>query len=169
MTTTLVKGRQLSIPHGTFYSLTTQAIADPSAVQVVALEKNGDILYLVHDESTNNSRIYVPYDGSYEVIFSGIADLAALPANKHLEVWFRIDGTDVPDSNTRVEIPVNGIEQTVVVSAILDVDAGSYIEVMTWGDDTDCQWLATAAAAGPTRPAVPSVIVTVKAVNAYST
>jgi len=169
MTTTQVRGRQISQAHGTFYSLVTQAIVNTAATQVIALEEHEDLLYLTHDKVTNNSRIYVPWDGSYEVNFSGIADLTQLPAGKYIEVWFAIDGTDVPDSNTRVQISAAAVEMTVAVSAIVDVDAGGYIELKTWGDDTDCQWIATAAGALPTRPATPSVIVTVKCVNAYST
>jgi hypothetical protein len=168
MTTTLVKGKQISQAHGTFYSSVTQAIANVANFQVIALEKTGDILYLTHDNSINNSRIYVPWNGSYEIIFSGIADLSSAPGNKHLEIWFAIGGTPVPDSNTRVEIPSASIEQTVVVSAILDIDAGDYVELITWGDSTNCRWLATAVGADPVRPAVPSVIVTIKCVNAYS-
>jgi hypothetical protein len=156
----------MSQAHATYYSLTTQSIADTAAAQAIELEEEGDELYLIHDTVTNNSRVYVPWDGSYEVVFSGIANLDSV-ANKHLEVWYAIDGVAVPDSNTRVHIPNASAETTVVVSAILDIDAGSYLEIMTWGDSTSCQWLATEAGTSPDRPAVPSVIITVKCVNAY--
>jgi hypothetical protein len=87
-------------PHGTFYSLATQAIANTAAVQAIALEKDEDVHGLTHDLAVNNSRIYVQSSGSYELIFSGIVDLTALPAGKYIEVWPAIDGTAAPDSNT---------------------------------------------------------------------
>lgn len=167
MTTTKLKGKQVSVPHGTFYSLATQAIANVANVQAVALEKDADLNGLTHDKVTNNDRIYVPYTGSYLITFSGISDLSAAPGNKHICIWPTIDGTAVTDSNTRVEIANATQEMTVAVSFILNVTAGHYISFQTWGDATTVEWLATAAAAGPTRPAVPSVIITVNMINAY--
>ena len=169
MTTTQITGRQVRFPHGTFYSLATQAIANVANVQAIALEKDDDVHDLTHSTAVNNSRIYATIDGSYLVTVSGIANLANLPADKHLEIWVAIGGTAVPDSNTRVQLPSINTEVTVAVCFIIDLDAGEYFELMTWGDDTDCQWLATAAAAGPDRPAVPSMICTVNLVNGYST
>lgn len=165
MTTTRVSGRQSKVPHGTFYSLATQAIANVAATQVIALEKDVDVRGLTHSTVTNNSRITVPFTGTYEIIFSGIADLASGSPNKHLEVWPAINGSAVTDSNTIVEITSLTTEMTVAVAYILDMTAGQYLELITWGDATTCEWLATAAAAGPTRPACPSVIVTVKMIS----
>lgn len=165
--TTKTTGRQHSAPHGTFYSSVTQAIANIANVQAIALEKHSDVHGFTHSTTVNNSRIYVPWTGSYEVIFSGISDLSGAPGNKHIEVWLAIDGAAVADSNTRVEIANATQEMTVAVSFILDVTAGEYISFQTWGDATTVEWLATAAAAGPTRPAVPSVIITVNMINAY--
>lgn len=165
--TTKTTGRQHSNPHGTFYSSVTQAIANIANVQAVAFEKHSDVHGFTHSTTVNNSRIYVPYTGSYEVIFSGIADLAAAPANKHLEIWLAIDGSPVADSNTRTEIQSATIEMTVAVAIDFDMTAGHYFELITWGDSTNCRWLATAAAAGPTRPACPSVIAVAKMINAY--
>lgn len=167
MTNTRVTARQFNTPHGTFYSLATQAIVNVAAVQTIALEEDDDVHGLTHDTVTNNSRIYIVYPGSYEIIFSGICDIASGAVNKHIEVWPAIDGSAVTDSNTRVHIASLATEMTVVVAFILDLTAGQYIEMQTWGDATTVEWLATAAAAGPTRPAVPSVIMTVKQIGGY--
>lgn len=167
MTTTRVSTRQINCPHGTFYSNATQAIANVANTQKIALELDADVHGLTHSLVTNNSRIYVDLTGSYEVIFSGIADLSSAPANKHLEVWIAIDNSPVTDSNTRIEIPTASVEMTVAVGYILDLTAGQYIEMETWGDATTCRWLATAAGALPTRPATPSVIVTMKMIGGY--
>ena len=154
-------------PHGTLYSLATQNILNVANTQAIAFEMEEDVHDLIHDTVVDNDTIYAKYGGSYEVIFSGIANIAAVPGNKHLEVWLEKNGADVTDTNTRVHIPNDSAETTVVVSFITDLKPGEYIRVMTWGDDTDCQWLATAAAVGPVRPAVPSVIVTMKRVSEY--
>lgn len=153
-------------PHGTFYSSVTQAIASTAATQAIAFEKETDNEGLVHSLTVNNSRVYVPTSGSYEIIFSGIADLNAPgPAPKHIELFLAIDGTPVADSNTRVAITNINEEMTVVASFIYDMNDGQYVELYTYGDDTDCRWLATAAGTVPDRPATPSVIMTVKKIS----
>ncbi len=154
-------------PHGTFYSLVTQAIADPAVnTQVLAFENEIDNEGLIHSNSVNNSRVYVPTSGSYEICFSGIADLANLPGAKYIEVFLKVDGTAVADTNTRVQLVNAGVEMTVAVALVVDLNAGQYIELGTWGDDTDCQWLYTQlTTATPARPDCPSVIMTVKKIS----
>ena len=155
-------------PHGTFYSLVTQAIANIAVnTQVIAFEKEVDNEGLIHSLTVNNSRVYVPTSGSYEIIVSGVADLNAPgPAPKHMEVWLKVDGSSVADSNTRTEIPSTNVELTVAVSFIYDLNAGQYVELGTWGDDTDCRWLYTQLTGeSPARPDSPSIVMTVKKIS----
>ena len=156
-------------PHATVYSLTTQAIASVTTPQVVALEKDYDVEGMVHSLTTGggvyNSRVYVPTSGSYEMIFSGIAKETTADKT-HIDVWFRVNGTDIVNSNTRVELATKETECTVVVSIIIDMNGGDYIEAITCGDSTSISWLTTgASAANPVRPATPSVIMTVKKIS----
>ena len=153
-------------PHGTFYSSVTQSIVSTAAIQAITFEKETDNEGLGHSTTVNPSRIYVPTSGSYEIVFSGIAHLALPgPAPKYIEIFLGVDGTPVADSNTRIAITSTSVEMTVAVSLIYDMVAGHYLELFIYGDDTDCQWLATAAGAVPTRPATPSVICTVKKIS----
>jgi len=150
-------------PHGTFYSTSTQAIADPAATQKVTYNSSNDVEGLGF--TATDSKIYVPTAGSYEIIFSGIADLASGAVNKVLNVWIAVDGSPVADSNTIVRLQSTATEIVVAVSWIMDLTAGQYVELETWGDATTCQWLATAAGSTPDRPACPSVITTVKKIS----
>lgn len=152
-------------PHGTFYSTSTQTIANTAATQKITYNGFNDVEGLKW--TSGDSKIYVPTAGSYEIFFSGIADLKSPgPATKYLEVWVAVDGTPAPYSNTRVAIPNLATEMTVAVAWILDLTAGQYVELETWGDDTDCEWLAyDPTAASPARPYVPSVITTVKKIS----
>lgn len=154
-------------PHGTFYSLVTQAIVNPAVnTQVLAFEKEYDNEGLIHSLVTNNSRVYVPTSGSYEIFISGVCNLAAIPAGKYIEVFLKVDGTAVADTNTRVQIASANVEMTVAAALIVDLNAGQYVELGTWGDDTDCQWLYTQlTTATPARPDCPSMIMTVKQIS----
>jgi len=150
-------------PHGTFYSTSTQAIANVNNAQAITYNNSADVDGLKF--AATDSKIYVPTAGSYEIIFSGIADLASGAVNKILQAWIAVDGSAVTDSNTIVRLPALTTEIVVAVSWILDLTPGQYIEVITWGDATACQWLATAAGINPTRPSCPSVITTVKKIS----
>lgn len=148
-------------PYGMFSSTSTQAIANVTLAQAITYTNteasSGGVTL------SNSSRINLASAGTYLVTFSGIADTASgAGANKHLELWLRINGTTAVDrSNTVVEIVSASVEMTVAVSFIYTFTAGQYFELMTCGDDVKCEWLATAAGSNPTRPASPSVIVTV--------
>jgi hypothetical protein len=156
-------------PHGTFYSLTSQTIASVTSPQVVALEKDYDVEGMIHSLTTGsglyNSRVYVPTAGSYEILFSGIAKETTADKT-HIDVWFRVNGTDIVDSNTRVELATKDTECTVVVAIIIDMNGGDYVEAITCGDSLTLSWLYTAlSSANPVRPATPSVIMTVKKIS----
>ena len=151
-------------PHGTFYSVADQAIADPAVnTQVLAFEKHSDLEGLIHDVVTNNSRVYVPTAGSYEIIFSGIANLVT-GSDKKIDVWLKIDGATVAETNTITNLFKN-TNQIIAVAFVFDMTAGQYVELGTWGEVTACVWKATTGLITPTRPDCPSVIMTVKKIS----
>ena len=145
----------LSLPHMQQSDSTSQNIADIAAAQLVTF--NTDV-YKQHITRTSSSRFTIEFGGSYLIAISAIADLA-IGTNKHIEIWLRVNGVDVVGSNTRVQI-AGSIETVVAVTFIQDLSAGDYFEFWTWGDSAACQWLATAKASTPTRPGVPSIIMT---------
>lgn len=157
-----LQATDIALPYAMASDSTTQAIANVAAAQVVTFNTG---VYASGITRTSSSRYTIVTPGVYLITFSGIAALAATPANKHLEIWLRVNGSDIANSNTRVELATVNVEMTVAVSFIQTFAAGQYFELWTWGDDTDCRWLATAAAVGPVRPAVPSVIMTVNMIS----
>lgn len=142
---------------------TTQSIANIANVQVITFNTT-EVLSGITKTSTSRFTIITP--GTYLITFSGVKNLAATPGGKYICIWLRVDGADVPRSNTRTQLPNVNSEETVVVPFEYTFTAGQYFELWTWGNSTSCQWLATAAAVGPVRPAVPSVIMTVNMVSA---
>lgn len=151
------------MPYVTLYSTYTQSIVATDAAQYVELNShsNGDGYFTQINKSTWS----VVEGGVYEFCFSGIADITSLPAGK-ISMWGRINGVDVPDSNTIVSVVTAAVEQTLAMCWIGTLNAGDNFAAMTHGTDTDLQWLATPAQINPTRPAVPSIIMTVKKISA---
>jgi hypothetical protein len=143
-------------PHMHQSDSTTQSIADTAAAQVVTFDTD------VHSDDitrTSSSRFTITKAGSYEVTISAVCDTTV--AGKHLEMWLRKNGSDVADSNTRVHMPANS-EVTLTVSFIELMAVDDYFEFWMWGDSTGARILATPVGTSPDRPAVPSIIMTVK-------
>jgi hypothetical protein len=147
--------------YGFFAATNTQTISRTTVEQAITFDSIIDSSGVTC--STGSSHIKVDHPGDYLIAFSGIADLA-VGTNKHIEVWARVNTTDVSWSNTRVQIPGN-VESTVAVTFIQDLQPSDYFQFMTSGDDTNLQWLSTVSGTSPTRPGCPSVIATFNRVS----
>ena len=122
---------------------------------------------------TNSSRIKVPCAGHYLVTFTLQVTNRGNTAAE-FEVWAKDTGTNFPLSNTRFDIPVrksSGVWSHVVpaITGIFTVDdpANDYLEIAWWSDSLDVYIENYAAGTSPTRPAIPSVIMTVNFVSSF--
>ena len=159
-------GQYLQFPYGSFYDTTDQTAASTSTAYAITLNTT-DLSNGVSVQ--NSSQITVAQDGVYNVQFS--AQLSnADNAPQDIDIWFRKNGTDIDNSNTRF-----GMEKTKGVSdpyhtvgtvnLLISLDAGDYVQLMWRTSDVDARIEAYAAGTSPTRPAIPSVIVTVTFVS----
>jgi hypothetical protein len=122
---------------------------------------------------TNNSRIKVPCAGQYLVTFTlQVTNRGNVAAE--FEVWAKDTGTNFPLSNTRFDVPVrksSGVWSHVVpaITGIFTVDdpANDYLEIAWWSDSLDVYLENYAEGTSPTRPAIPSVIMTINFVSAF--
>ena len=120
----------------------------------------------------DNSKIYVPCAGHYLVVFSLQVTNRGNTAAE-FEIWAKDTGANFPLSNTRFDIPVRKsatIWAHVVpaVSGIFTVNDPStnYLQLAWWSDSLDVYLEHYAAGVSPTRPAIPSVILTINFVSA---
>jgi hypothetical protein len=122
---------------------------------------------------TNNSRIKVPCAGHYLVTFTLQVTNRGNSAAE-FEVWAKDTGTNFPLSNTRFDIPArkSGSIWSHIVPAItgiftVDDPANDYLEIAWWSDSLDVYLEHYAAGTSPTRPAIPSVILTINFVSSF--
>lgn len=117
------------------------------------------------------SRLYVYEKGDYEIIISALVDTTDVTGStaQLMDLWFvkgnstsDLVGTIVDRSNTQTAIDRAGMQVTVAVPFIIDLDPGDFFRLDYRGSDTRLRWLAVAAGATPTRPACPSIIMTLK-------
>jgi len=105
---------------------------------------------------TPASRLVVDEAGQYSVIYS--MQMASTSASTvRMWFWVRLNGTDVPKSAMENTLHQNGSTLVVTKSAILQLSAGDYIEVM-WATDSTSGYLE-AVAATAFAPATPSATI----------
>ena len=120
----------------------------------------------------SGSRIKVPCAGQYLVTFTLQVTNRSNTAGE-FEVWAKDTGVNYPLSNTRFDVPArkSGSIWSHIVPAItgiftVDDPTNDYLEVAWWSDNLNVFIQNYAAGTSPTRPAIPSVILTINFVSA---
>jgi hypothetical protein len=91
-------------------------------------------------------------------------------SSQDADVWFRKNGTDIANSNSRFGIPArkSSGDPSHIIGALnyfIELAAGDYLEIMWRVTDTAVTIETFAAGTSPTRPSIPSVITTVNYVS----
>ena len=120
----------------------------------------------------SGSRIKVPCAGQYLVTFTLQVTNQSNTAAE-FEVWAKDTGVNYPLSNTRFDVPARksaSIWSHIVpaITGIFTVEdpTNDYLEIAWWSDNLDVYVQTYAAGTSPTRPAIPSVILTINFVSA---
>lgn len=145
-----------SLRYGTFYDTTVQNAAAINTAYAVTFNTT-DLSAGVY-RGTPTSRIYVDRLGSYNFQFS-IQFESTNAASKLIQIWARINGTDVPNSATRITMKGASEAYVAAWNFVLRMNTGDYFELM-WSTDSTTVEIHADSAVAP-APAVPSVILTV--------
>jgi|GEM_PF-1996290 len=117
------------------------------------------------------SKMTVDYAGLYNLQFS--AQIVNVSVQIHdIDIWFRKNGTDIPNSNSRYSIPNShgGVDGALIAALnfYLDMNPGDYVEIMWHVTNSDISLQHLPSGTSPTRPATPSVIATLTFVSSLS-
>jgi hypothetical protein len=159
-------GKFLNTPHGAFHDSTDQVAANTTTAYPVVFG-NTDISNGVSIAS--NSRITVAVDGIWNLQFS-LQIKNVSNDGQDFDVWFRKNGTNIADSNSRFHVPArkstgNPSHLIAALNFFVGLSAGDYIEIVGCVTSTDVSLEAFAAGTSPTRPAIPSAIATMTFVS----
>lgn len=142
--------------YGQFYDTTTQiasAINTPQSITFNTTDVSRGIFL-----GSPTSRVYVDTEGIYNFLFSIQLDKTS-GGTGVFWVWPRINGIDIPNSNSQVQIQGNNAEQLVTVGYFFELKAGDYVEIMFAVNDISVR--AEAFPASAFYPSIPSIILTV--------
>jgi hypothetical protein len=150
-----------STPYGAFQDSTDQTAANTTTAYAITLNttdySNG--IYV-----SNSSRINVRNYGIYNIQFS-IQFKNTTNDGQDVDIWFKKNGTNVDASNSRFHLPArkSGGDPSHLIAALnffLELQANDYVEVMWRTTNTGVSIEHFDTSTSPTRPAVPSAIVT---------
>lgn len=147
---------------GAFYDTTDQTITSTTTAYVVSL----------NNSNPGNNGVSVVGGTKVTVIHPGIYNIAVSVqvTNTNVQIhdawfWFRKNGVDIADSCSQVSVAQShgGNPGALIfyVNIIEKMVAGDYIQLVWNANDTSVSLETIAAAVSPTRPATPSVILTV--------
>jgi hypothetical protein len=145
---------------GSFWSTQDQVVGNTTTAYAITYnntdpDSNGVSI-------VSNSQVTFAYPGVYDIQFSAQADRVSGSGTDTIDIWFRKNGTDIADSNTVVTVSGGALAAKTVAAwnYMLELAANDYIELMWRSSDTRLELVADSAGTSPTRPAVPSVILT---------
>jgi hypothetical protein len=113
------------------------------------------------------SRFYSSESGDYMINISCIVDTTNNTAAT-MDIWFDKNGSNIDKTNTIVAINSANMTQVVSVPMILDLDRGDYVRLFYCASSTNFRMLATGTQANPTRPACPSIIMTIQKMSHWN-
>jgi len=137
---------------------TTQTVATANSGQAITFNTDEFNLGFTHSTVTNTSRIYITETAAYMIGFE--AQVASSSANKEAYFWFRVDGVDIPRTTTALQLVNNNDQKSVTLVYIYTFLAGQYFEIIMGGSSTSVSIVASATIIAPTRPTMPSGILT---------
>jgi TolA-binding protein len=142
--------------YGSFYDTTTQTATTINTAQAITFNTT-DLsrgVYL----GTPTSRVYVDTPGIYNFDTSFQLDKTT-GGVAEFYFWFRLNGTDVPDSASQIRIQGNDAEIFSSLNYFFDLNAGDYVEMMFSTTSLSVEVLSVPATAPV--PGIPSIILTV--------
>jgi hypothetical protein len=157
----------LRLPYGAFQDSTSQTAANTTTAYPITFNTT-DFSNGVTLESS--SRIKAAYAGMYNIQFSvQLENTTNAPVD--IEIWFRKNGTNIAASNSRFGLaarknPGDPFHIIAGLNLIVDLQANQYVELVWRTSDVGAGIAAYTAGTSPTRPAIPSIILTATFVSA---
>lgn len=150
--------------YGSFYSSLDQT--DGTTPHLMFCENTADadgVTMELGDEATK-SQITFAHTGTYNIQFSAqLHNTGGGGSGNTVNIWFRLNGSDITNSDTKVTVPSNAPYVVAAWNFIVSVAAGDYVEIVWYTDNSNIileQENGTAL-----HPAIPSVIITAQQIR----
>ena len=147
--------------YGQFWDTTTQTNAGATAANPMTFDTSDSFNTGVSIAVGNTSHVVIANPGVYNLQFS--AQFAKTDSGQDtVSVWLAKDGVNVPDSCSDIDLNNNNARSIAAWNWLVNPTvANTYYQIYWSSSDTNMSIIAEGARINPTRPAIPSVILTV--------
>lgn len=163
-------GRFINNPYGSFFDTTDQTAASSTTAYPITLNTT-DLSYGV--TVVSSSRITFEFAGTYNIQFS-VQLTNDTNNSQDIDIWFAKNGTNIANSNSRFGLAPrksagDPYHMVGALNFVVQLQANDYIELYWRSTNASARIEYYAAGTSPTRPAVPSVILTTTFVSSLPT
>ncbi|NDA80784.1 MAG: hypothetical protein EBX92_06625 [Actinobacteria bacterium] len=112
----------------------------------------------------DGTKVKVGVSGSYNINFSAQLLHTSNDATS-VDIWLRVNGSDVPASNTQLNFSKKDERYIAAWNFMVDLQANDYVQLMWFSNEPTMRLAYSGPGIAPVRPAVPSLIVTINQVG----
>jgi hypothetical protein len=152
----------IGTPYGTFITTATQPVSAANTATLVTNWKDEDVNRMY----SSGTKIYAEETGDYLIVWSAMLNKSNA-SNAEVDIWVRINGQDLANSNTRGHVSGSDAETLLTASSIVDLEAGDYFEFVFSSADANVKIQYYGTSSSPTRPAVPGIIATANLIGKW--
>lgn len=163
MSTLPVFGRAVQSSHkyGAFFDTSYQLNTTVSGANIMQLNS---VFFIDGVTLVSGSRMIVPVSGVYDVQFS--AQLVKTPGGGgDIDIWVVQNNQNVPSSNTQITLTGSNSKAVAAWNYFVKADKGDNIQLAWHSSDVHINIAAYSGLTNPTRPDIPSVIVTINQIS----
>jgi len=148
--------------YGSFYSTTSQPVVGVGATTLVNFNSTyeSNRVSIIGGAGTS-SRVQIQDAGPFSITFSAQINLTNGTQPKVGDFWFRVNGVDVPQSNTQMTITGKDYQTVITINFVYTFANNDYFEIAFSSLDTNYRIEALTGLTSPPRPDVPSIILSV--------
>jgi hypothetical protein len=148
--------------YGSFYSTATQQVVGAGATTFVKFNSTYESNRVsIIGGSGTSSRIQIQDAGPFSITFSAQINLADGNQPQVGDFWLRINGTDVPQSNTHMTVLGKDFDSVITINFVYTFANNDYFEILMSSADPNYSIQTHTGLTSPPRPDIPSIILSV--------
>lgn len=154
--------------YGSFYSsLDQSASVNTPTLMYCENTADADGVTMELGTSAKKSQMTFANAGTYNIQFSAqLHNTGGGGSGNTLNMWFRLNGSNIADSNTRMAVPSNAPYLVAAWNFIVSVTAGDYVEMVFATDNANILLEHEPVQTTPyIAPAIPSLIMTAQQIR----
>jgi hypothetical protein len=150
--------------YGSFYSSLDQTDGTTPHLMYCENTADADGVSMQLGVEGKKSQVTFANAGTYNIQFSAqLHNTGGGGSGNIVNIWFKLNGNNIADSNTKVTVPSNVPYLVAAWNFIISVAAGDYIEIAWLTDNSNI--ILEHENVTATTPAVPSVIITAQQIR----